>query len=882
MKKYTFAKVMHWLAATILFANLLTFSSQGASAQRPSTPAFSQLEVDTQLDFNDPAHQVCSATSNDCSLRGAISKANANSSRSYQVILPAGTYTLSIPGAGEDANATGDLDVGTSLLLTGAGAGNTSIDAQAIDRAFQIHPWASLTVEGITITGGKTMDGVAGTPGGKSEDGGGFYNTGSLILVGSIVTNNGTGAGGAGGNGGWDYSHGGSSGKGGGIYNTGGLILDHTNILWNYSGNGGNGASGSDNQGACGYGGGSGNGGGIYNSGNLWLKESQLADNIIGTSGSGGQSATTYRCGNGPGGSGGGVYNTGHMQVQSSFLISNRAGCVADTGGGGRGGGIYSMNWLEIDDSQVNGNWSGDGSCGGSGGGIYNTGWLEVNHSQILGNWASGVGSGGGIYNDNQARMIGSSVGYNTSDGRGGGIYNAGNLILTSSSVMTNTTQPGLNGYFDPFSRYTSGESGSPGGGIYNWGTLTVNNCDISGNSTGHGGDGLSHYRKGGDGGDGGQGAGIYNFGNATFVHCLIHGNRTGYGGQGGLGDSGYGDGQDGDGGSGGGIYNQGAMAINLTRIQDNSTGAGIQGGSGGGIFNNGSLTFSNNLLQYNETAPGGSGGGLFDLGFITTFNNSIVSDNSVGAGSSGSGLYLAGFSSQLIHTTIANNTGGDGSGIHVISTTLSMINTILVGQTVGISLTVGTTAALESTLWGSGVWANLADWGGSGSHTSSHDYYGDPGFVDPMHGDYHILPSSPAIDLGVQTGTVMDVDNQPRPNPSTGIPDLGADEYWPFVPISQVSINGQSPISATLEVTLTAIVSPAEATPNIVYDWSPFPLRGQGTDTAIYTWLIPGTYPITVTAWNAGSAVTVSQKVSVVLGPNTIFFPIVMRREGY
>ena len=44
------------------------------------------------------------------------------------------------------------------------------------------------------------------------------------------------------------------------------------------------------------------------------------------------------------------------------------------------------------------------------------------------------------------------------------------------------------------------------------------------------------------------------------------------------------------------------------------------------------------------------------------------------------------------------------------------LTNTILVSHTVGISVSVGSTATLEATLWGSGVWANGNDWGGSSS----------------------------------------------------------------------------------------------------------------------------------------------------------------------
>src|SRR5262249_42353377 len=45
-----------------------------------------------------------------CTLRAAIQAANAHSGDDI-INLPPGTYTLSIPGASEDAAATGDLDI---------------------------------------------------------------------------------------------------------------------------------------------------------------------------------------------------------------------------------------------------------------------------------------------------------------------------------------------------------------------------------------------------------------------------------------------------------------------------------------------------------------------------------------------------------------------------------------------------------------------------------------------------------------------------------------------------------------------------------------------------------------------------------------------------
>src|SRR5438046_1414468 len=71
-------------------------------------------------------------------LREAIISANNNANLNADVVavgaygadtitLPAGTYTLAIAGAGEDAAATGDLDITGSLTINGAGAATTII-----------------------------------------------------------------------------------------------------------------------------------------------------------------------------------------------------------------------------------------------------------------------------------------------------------------------------------------------------------------------------------------------------------------------------------------------------------------------------------------------------------------------------------------------------------------------------------------------------------------------------------------------------------------------------------------------------------------------------------------------------------------------------------
>ena len=102
----------------------------------------------------------------DCSLREAISSsANADTKTDAcaagdgadEIILPSGTYRLSIEGAAEDAAATGDLDITSELTISGAGAATTVIDANMIDRVFHVDPSGSgiaATIRGVTIRGG--------------------------------------------------------------------------------------------------------------------------------------------------------------------------------------------------------------------------------------------------------------------------------------------------------------------------------------------------------------------------------------------------------------------------------------------------------------------------------------------------------------------------------------------------------------------------------------------------------------------------------------------------------------------------------------------------------------------------------------------------------
>jgi uncharacterized repeat protein (TIGR01451 family)/CSLREA domain-containing protein len=136
----------------------------------------------------DPGDGVCEISAGGpCTLRAAIQEANslANSNGPDQITLAAGTYTLSIDGTDEQQAATGDLDIREDLILEGAGAADTIIDAAGIDRALDIAR-GNVTISGITIRGGVIRDNDDLFEG----SGGGIRNEDNLTIIASTVTGN--------------------------------------------------------------------------------------------------------------------------------------------------------------------------------------------------------------------------------------------------------------------------------------------------------------------------------------------------------------------------------------------------------------------------------------------------------------------------------------------------------------------------------------------------------------------------------------------------------------------------------------------------------------------------------------------------------------------
>lgn len=152
-----------------------------------------------------------------CTLRAAIREANATPGAD-QIILPAGTFVLSLSGQNPDGtpnSAGGDLDLSSgTVTITGAGANATVIAAASNlnERVLEIFSGVNVTISGVTIRDGKSLD----------APGAGIYNKGTLTLQGVEIRENRA-----------VNSPQGTNGDGGGIRNTGTLSIFNSSIIDN-------------------------------------------------------------------------------------------------------------------------------------------------------------------------------------------------------------------------------------------------------------------------------------------------------------------------------------------------------------------------------------------------------------------------------------------------------------------------------------------------------------------------------------------------------------------------------------------------------------------------------------------------------------------------
>lgn len=140
--------VGHFLATPAAAAVLTVALASGAWAR-----TFTVNSTTDAVDAN-PGDGVCETAAGNrvCTLRAAVMETN-NIIGPNTIDLPAGTYTLTIPGAGEDAAATGDLDIANFLTIVGGGRDVTVVDAGGLDRIFQVLN-VNVNLSNLTLKGG--------------------------------------------------------------------------------------------------------------------------------------------------------------------------------------------------------------------------------------------------------------------------------------------------------------------------------------------------------------------------------------------------------------------------------------------------------------------------------------------------------------------------------------------------------------------------------------------------------------------------------------------------------------------------------------------------------------------------------------------------------
>ena len=164
-----------------------------------------------------------------CSLREATRAANLDKvvgdcpagSGADTIVVPAGRYTLTIPGRDDDVSLTGDLDIASDVTIQGESATSTIIDGNRLDRIFDIARGAHVHLDRLTVYGGQSSDDQRTS----IEDGGGILNRGVLLMTASVIDQNLTAA----------------SGSGGGIFNAGRLTIRDSTVSQNstFDGRGG-------------------------------------------------------------------------------------------------------------------------------------------------------------------------------------------------------------------------------------------------------------------------------------------------------------------------------------------------------------------------------------------------------------------------------------------------------------------------------------------------------------------------------------------------------------------------------------------------------------------------------------------------------------------
>ena len=305
----------------------------------------------------------------------------------------------------------------------------------------------------------------------------------------------------------------------------------------------------------------------------------------------------------------------------------------------------------------------------------------------------------------------------------GGGAYRG----ILENCTLTNNTATSYGGatYFVTLEDCTVTDNSARNGGGVSYGS--ANRCTIAGNVADYSGGGADYTaltrciitnNTAGSYGGGAEGT--------TLKFCTMVGNYAGL--------------------SGGGAYNATLDDCTVSHNTAGSYGGGVYGTSYGGVANGCTIMLN--------TASNGAGS------YGATLNSCILWNNT--ATGSGGGAN----NGTLNNCTVANNTAAQNGG----GTYYAKINNCIVWSNTAASRPAHYGAACRySCLDGALV---AADDGGGNIVTDN------PGFVDALHGDFHLLVGSPCIDAGTNEFATTETDFYGDARIVGERVDMGASEY--------------------------------------------------------------------------------------------------------
>lgn len=629
----------------------------------------------------------------DISLREAILIANAGNADAT-IHVPAGTYTLTRPGRGENTGSLGDLDVSNPGHLTrilGADRATTIVRNGEDDRVFHVHGGSTVEIRGLSIENGLELHG------------GGVYNAGNLTLVDVAVRQNV------------------GSRTGGGVANAPGatLAIDQSTIANN----------------TAQYGGGA-----INNlNGSLTITNSTLSDNFAFSGGGvlnqGGTLTLTSSTlsANNASESGGGLVNlsvatAATANLNGTSVTGNRVTNLMQNTSLAQGGGICNAAdgpsataTVSIAGGSVSNNRATAGNLeqvtdsAAQGGGIYNRAsgsgaraTVTVADATLSANLATATATttasatGGGVHNraeNNDARAVfsasdGNSVGNGVSSlvlggetmidpvstALGGAFYNRArmdNAIATMSLASMN-----INGNTVVSNAVMLADGIAAGGGIYNEaGVVSASAPSAQANLSVIGGGLQSNTVDANDGGEvNALGAAIANVGDyghtAVDVSDLLASDNHASG-----------DSDDTVSALGGAIYNRvnplstlSRLSILRTTVRGNrldAAGGMAFASRGGGLYSDGiAVTVRDSTFSGNDAGDAGNGGGIYARRTLDVVN-STLSGNEARAGG---GLYVHSGTATLFNATVADNsvTLGGGGVMADVGANVTLLNTLV------------------------------------------------------------------------------------------------------------------------------------------------------------------------------------------------------------